>query len=78
MLKTLGNIVVVLVLIAAILLLVLFVIKAVWAWTIPDIFPGAVQQGLIAAELSWWAAFKLMLFLAVLFGGNSASSRSNT
>ena len=28
-----------------------FVIKLLWAWTIPDLFPGAVEQGLIAAEI---------------------------
>jgi hypothetical protein len=25
----------------------LFLVKILWAWTVPDLFPGAVQQGLI-------------------------------
>ena len=50
-----------------ILLLVgLLLIKLVWAWTIPDLFPGAVEQGLVAESLSWWTAFKLAIFVALL------------
>lgn len=48
------------------LLLFLFLIKVLWAWTIPDLFPGAVEQGLIAAEISWLTSFKLALFLSLL------------
>jgi hypothetical protein len=46
--------------------LVLF--KFVWAWVVPDLFPGAVAQGLIAADLTWFAAFKLAVLVAVLSG----------
>jgi len=46
----------------------LLLIKALWAWTVPDLFPGAVQQGLIAGEISWSTAAKVALFLAVLSG----------
>ena len=35
------------------LLLGLLLIKLMWAWTIPDLFPGAVEQGLVADSLSW-------------------------
>jgi hypothetical protein len=42
--------------------------KFVWAWVVPDLFPGAVQQGLISANLSWFATFKLAV-LASLIGG---------
>ena len=45
-----------------------FVIKLLWAWTIPDLFPGAVEQGLIAAEISWLTSFKLALFLGIVRG----------
>ena len=45
---------------------VLFLIKALWAWTVPDLFPGAVLTGLVAKTLSWWAAFKLAVFVAFL------------
>ena len=43
-----------------------FLIKILWAWTIPDLFPGAVEQGLIAGEISWFASLKLALFLGIL------------
>ena len=39
-----------------------------WAWTIPDLFPGAVEQGLIAKEISYFTSFKLALFFATLGG----------
>lgn len=57
-----------LLLIAALLILALFIIKLMWAWTIPDLFPGAVEQGLVAETLSWFTAFKLALFVALLGG----------
>jgi len=47
---------------------VLLLVKLLWAWTIPDLFPGAVEQGLIAARISWLAAVKIALFIAVLSG----------
>ncbi len=47
---------------------VLLLLKALWAWTIPDLFPGAVQQGLIAGSISWLTACKVALFVAVLSG----------
>ena len=54
-----------------------FVIKLLWAWTIPDLFPGAVEQGLIAAEISWFTAFKLAIFFAILTSASKGSSNSN-
>lgn len=48
--------------------IVLLVVKLLWAWTIPDLFPGAVEQGLVAGTISWWTAFKLAVFVAVLTG----------
>ena len=53
--------------------LFLVIIRALWGWVIPDLFPGAVEEGMIIAELSWYTAFKLSLFLIVL-GGVSSSS----
>ena len=44
------------------------IIKFLWAWTIPDLFPGAVEQGLVAAEISWLTSFKLAIFFATLTG----------
>ena len=57
------------------LLFGLLIIKLWWSWAIPDLFPGAVQQGLIAASISWWTSFKLALALALISA--LASSRRN-
>ena len=46
----------------------LFLIKVLWAWTIPDLFPGAVEQGLVARDISWFTALKVAIFVAVLAG----------
>lgn len=46
----------------------LFVIKALWAWTVPDLFPGAVKQGLVAETISWCTAAKLAILFALLAG----------
>ncbi len=54
-----------------------FIIKLLWAWTIPELFPGAVEQGLVAAEISWFTSFKLALFFGILSGA-SAKFRSNS
>lgn len=44
------------------------VFKFVWSWVVPDLFPGAVTQGLISANLTWLAALKLAVLVAVLSG----------
>jgi len=56
-----GLAVVLVVFVAALLL-----IKLMWAWTVPDLFPGAVAQKLVAADISWLAALKLAAFIALL------------
>jgi hypothetical protein len=48
--------------------IVLLLLKLLWVWTIPDIFPGAVEQGLVARTISWYTALKIALFMSV-FGG---------
>ena len=55
--------------------LVLLIVKALWAWTIPDLFPKAVEQGLVAGSISWYTALKLAIFAAV-FGGTARASHS--
>ncbi|RLG29131.1 hypothetical protein DRO03_08015 [Methanosarcinales archaeon] len=55
-------------LIAVYAVIVLLMVKLLWAWTIPDIFPGAVSEGLIAGSISWYTAFKIAVFVAVLAG----------
>jgi len=57
------------VIVCAMFVVGLLLIKALWAWTVPDLFPGAVQQGLVAGSISWGTAAKVALFVAVLFGG---------
>ncbi len=51
-----------------VLVVTLFLLKVLWAWTIPDLFPGAVEQGLVVGEISWYTSFKVAIFLAVLAG----------
>ena len=54
---------------ACVLLVVaLLLVKLLWSWTIPDLLPGAVQQGLVAGSISWLTAFKVAVFIGVLGG----------
>ena len=55
-------------LITGVAFVMFFVFKFLWAWTIPDLFPGAIEQGLVAAEISWFTSFKLALFLGIVRG----------
>lgn len=48
------------------------VLKFVWAWVVIDLFPGAVSQGLIIADLTWLAALKLAVLVSVLGGFSPA------
>ena len=54
--------------IAGLFILALLLVKLLWAWTIPDLFPGAVERGFIAQSISWYAAFKVAVFISVLAG----------
>jgi len=47
---------------------VLLLVKLLWAWTIPDLFPGAVKGDtpLVAPAIGWLTAVKVALFVAVL------------
>jgi len=58
----------ILALVAVVLVVALLLIKLLWAWTIPDLLPGAVAQGLVAGSISWLTSFKLALFVAVMAG----------
>ena len=55
-------------------ILALFLVKLVWAWTVPDLFPGAVAQGLIAKEISWYTSLKVAIFMGI-FGAMAGGSR---
>lgn len=46
----------------------LFLIKWMWGWMVVDLFPGAVKEGLIAQSISWFTAFKLAFFVAIMGG----------
>ena len=59
------------------LVLMLFLVKLLWAWTIPDLFPGAVEEGLVVGEISWYVAFKVAIFVAVVAGIGRASVQHN-
>ena len=59
-----GGIVVAIVMFVVSLLL----LKLMWAWIIPDLFPGAVEQGLVAGTISWFTALKVALFIGILSG----------
>lgn len=58
----------ILVAVVVIFVISLVVFKVVWAWVIPDLFPGAVEQDLIVKDLTWFAAFKLAVLVSVLSG----------
>ena len=60
-----------------VLVVVLLLIKLLWAWTIPDLFPGAVEQGLIVGSISWLTAFKVAIFAAILAGMVGFGRRSS-
>ena len=58
----------------------IFVIKLMWMWTVPDLFPGAVEQGLIAREIGWWTAIKLSIVMSLfagLVGGQARKEKCN-
>ncbi|MFA5033553.1 MAG: hypothetical protein WC614_11110 [bacterium] len=73
----LGLIPGILVLISGMFILSLFLVKIVWAWTMPDLFPGAVEQGLIVKSISWFTSFKLAIFISVLAGIGGGVNKRN-
>lgn len=48
-----------------VLIVALLLIKLLWAWVVPDLFPGAVALGLIASTISWYTAFKVALVIGL-------------
>jgi len=53
----------------------IIVLKFVWAWMVPDLFPGAVAEGLISADLTWKTAVKFAAIVASLAGANGSYKR---
>lgn len=62
--------------VVAVVLVTLLVVKLLWAWVVPDLFPGAVRQGLIAAEISWFTAFKVALVVGIAAGVARSSAHT--
>ncbi len=58
----------VLAVIVVVFVVALLLVKLLWGWTVPDLFPGAVEKGLVASSIGWLTALKLALFVAVLAG----------
>ena len=58
----------ILITVAVTFVITVVVLKFVWAWVVPDLFPGAVAQGLIAADLTWLVSLKLAVLVVVLSG----------
>ena len=58
--------------VAIMFVIALVLFKVVWAWVVPDLFPGAVAQGLIIADLTWLASVKLAVLVGVLGGFSPA------
>ena len=56
----------------------LLVLKFVWAWMVPDLFPGAVAEGLINADLTWKTAVKFAAIMVVINGANGTYKRTIT
>jgi uncharacterized membrane protein len=66
--KGVATGVAILVSVAVTFVISMVVFKFVWAWVVSDLFPGAVAQGLISADLTWLATVKLAVLVAVLSG----------
>lgn len=42
------------------------VIKNLWSYLVPKLFPGAVEQNLIVSEISWKTSIILVLILFLM------------
>jgi hypothetical protein len=58
--------------VAVMFVIALILFKVVWAWVVPDLFPGAVAQGLIIEDLTWSASLKLAVLVGVMGGFSPA------
>ncbi|MCS7258450.1 MAG: hypothetical protein NZ601_03665 [candidate division WOR-3 bacterium] len=46
----------------------LLVIKLLWSWIVPELFPKAVEDGLIVRSLSWLGALKVAIIIGIFSG----------
>ena len=44
----------------------LLLIKLLWDWIIPDLFPGLVAEGLLIGIMSWDTAFKMAILATIV------------
>lgn len=56
---------------AATLVIGAFLFKHMWNWTIPELFPVAVEQGLILEDISWLTVLKVTGSAAILMSVGS-------
>ena len=49
-------------------IVILILLKILWAGTIPYLFQEEVEQGLIAKEISWYISLIITIFIATLAG----------
>ena len=62
------RLITILITVAIFFVISLVVFRFVWGWVIPDLFPGAIAEGLIVDDLTWGTAFKLAVLVAALSG----------
>ena len=62
------KLITILITVAILFVISLIVFRFVWGWVVPDLFPGAVAEGLIVEDLTWLTAFKLAVLVAALSG----------
>ena len=62
------RLITILITVAILFVISLIVFRFVWGWVVPDLFPGAVAEGLVVENLTWLTAFKLAILVAVLSG----------
>ena len=60
-----------------VILFVAVLVTIVWGWVIPDVFSGAVEQGILPASITWFQAVKLSIMLSIFGLTKSRSSSSN-
>ena len=53
--------------IIAVFFAVPWLITLAWGWVIPDIFAGAVEQGILPAEITMVQALKLSILLSIIW-----------
>lgn len=63
---TVGTTILVSVAVTFVMSVVVF--KFVWGWVVVDLFPGAVAQDLISADLTWLAAAKFAVLVTAVSG----------